>query len=155
MTKTKSRPSNKEKSGPISAGPLVTLTPQPHGGALRTGGTNGGRPPSWYLARVVEMLEADMPAPGAEDTPATKQQRKVRVLEFARDVVQGKYAEATIGDRLRAWKELLDKAMPTKHEVTLVSPEITGRLEQQIHVINSRQTWTPAELLEALDPIWS
>ena len=148
--------------------PALVRRPQT-GGALYTGGVPGnagGRSPSWYLARVAEMLEAEMPAPAAADlthdsagalaTPKNAaHERKALVLEFARDVVQGKYADATMADRLRAWKELADKVMSSKLEITLVSPEITSRLERQIEVINSRLTWTPSELLDALDPVWS
>jgi hypothetical protein len=39
--------------------------------------------------------------------------------------------------------------------IMLISPEITQRLQQQVDVINSRESWTPAELRDALTPIWS
>lgn len=42
-----------------------------------------------------------------------------------------------------------------KQEITLVSPDVQARLHRQVVVINSRASWTPAELLDALDAVWS
>lgn len=135
----------------------AAVRPQRHGGALRNGGTNrggSGRPASAIRERLrgsfaerIPVLEAfaDGAAPITEKCPKCGHEPDS----------DGSVEAITTTDRLRAMDLLAKYSLGEKTELTLVSPEITTRLERQVEIINSRVHWTPSELLDALDPVWS
>lgn len=42
-----------------------------------------------------------------------------------------------------------------KQQITVVSPEVRDRLDQQVALIAARATWDSSELLSQLDGVWS
>jgi hypothetical protein len=62
---------------------------------------------------------------------------------------------ASPSDRLKAIDLAGKYGLGTQDTVTLVSPEVTDRLERQVQIIGSRETWTRAELLDALQSVWT
>jgi hypothetical protein len=89
------------------------LVPQPHGGALLPGAgggpqPGGGRPPSWFREEARRLLL---------EKPTVNGKRRTR-LEFAARVLDGDFPEATVADRLKAWKELVAIGVPNRVEHT-------------------------------------
>lgn len=109
------------------------LVPQPHGGALRYGGTNAGgtgRPPDEIRAAMRGTLSEILPG----------------LLE--------KYTKGEI-DHVRFADFLAKYGLGTKDELSVVSPDVVKRLEQQVTVIMGRETWTRDDLLAQLSEVWT
>jgi hypothetical protein len=158
------------------------LIPQPNGrGALLSGGKLGnkggiGRPPSELRARLVgtfaqrvgviesiadgapvKVVEvplltllqyATCPRCGDALTPtvsvADAVMTQIRVTE-----------SASPGDRLKALDLAGKYGLGVKEEITVTSPDVVTRLQRQVSVILSRETWSAADLLTALDEVWT
>lgn len=173
MTTPKHRSPAKKKAAKQSAtkagGKAGHLVPQKHGGAIHQGApanpvAGTGRPPDALRAAMREL-------------GATKG------LPFLEDVLDGKVSVSLIGkcencgevgepdadwvkellkgiaastdQRLKANEQALKYGLGTKDELSVVSPDVVRRLEQQVTVISGRETWTRDDLLAALGPVWS
>lgn len=123
--------------------PVGALIPQPHGGALRNGGTNAGgtgRPPNWWRERAAEHLETARADGGT-------------VFDFARDVVSGKVTDADTKAKLDAWKALTGVVVPKQKDVTV--EDVRGRLAATLDTIRAVLPAADADrLIAALRPVW-
>lgn len=116
--------------------PVGTLVPQPHGGALRYGGTNKGGP----------------------GRPPTELRRTLRDLLDTGGIAY--LAECARGDRddeARRWatETLLRYGLGTRDEITTVSADVQMRLQRQADAI--LETCPPevaAVLAQRLREIW-
>lgn len=73
------------------------------------------------------------------------------------EILPGLLAKYTAGeiDHVRFADFLAKYGLGTKDELSVVSPDVVKRLEQQVTVIMGRETWTRDDLLAALSPIWT
>jgi hypothetical protein len=120
---SKKKPAKKAPRDPV---------PQPHGGALVPGAGGGpqpgsGRPPNEFKARCRELASSEHSFAAVE-----------RILKNA-----GHPAF------MAALKWATEQGY-TKETLTLISPEITARLQRQTQIIASRPAWTSEELLDVL-----
>jgi hypothetical protein len=126
MTKKLGRP----KKTTVKTGALV---PQPHGGAIRNGGPNSGgpgRPPSEIRAAMRQALDTE-------------------VLSSL-----GKKFIANEVDALGYANFLAKYGLGEKNELTVISPEIKAKIQTQVDIIGSRQSWDSQELLNQLSEVW-
>lgn len=138
----------KKKSGakpttPAKAKPAaVALVPQPHGGAIKTGGNpgnrGGGRTPSELRRRLreaaadrVEILEEI--ADGIVKIPVVGVCEKCGHQHSAekmgiKDIIE---KAVSANDRKQAIDTLLKYGVGTQDEISVVSPDVMARLEAQ------------------------
>lgn len=145
--------------------PVGTLVPQPHGGALRYGGTNAGgsgRPPLVLRQDLRQLLDK-------------------HGLKFVAGVLAGVVAfeaecpkcghrakqreKPTTADRLRAVELLARYGLGTRDELTAISPEVRWRVQRTVHVVENelpvaiRATDSPEKaaewLVNRLGEVWS
>lgn len=157
------------------------LVPQPHGGALKRGGTvSPGRPPNSVRALLAfeaiegvpvlrEILRGEPVKRAAIPLSAVlkhatcpechgKLQRKAddpTGSTPAQLVTLEGIESATPGDRVRAFDAFAKYGIGTKDEVTVISPDVRARVERTVQLIAQQETWSSEELLRRLDPIWS
>ncbi len=119
------------------------LTPQPHGGALRTGGTKGasGRRPQAIRKRALAILAKNLDVLDHIASGAT--------AEFVED---GKLVIVTPrpAERIAAVKLAGELGMGERVQVS----DVRARLREQILIIREQETWTQAELLARLGAVW-
>lgn len=136
--------------------PVGALVPQPHGGALRNGGTNRGGP-----GRPAHAIRDNFRA--LLDTEGTKLLRQVlsgtvpiqeECPKCGHKPKQKRKLEAAIGEGLNAVQILARFGIGTKDELTTIAPEVRMRVQQTVALISSRAKWDAAELLDELDKIW-
>ena len=127
--KAASRTGKPEKT---SGKPSVQMVPQPHGGALQVGnpGNSGGsgRPPSVVRQRSRDGYYTRIPT-----------------LEAIADSEKSKDA-----DKIAAVSVLGRMGMTGAVNMD----DIRERLRAQLEVIRSRDTWSSADLISAIKPIW-
>jgi len=117
----------KSQSTAISTG---TLVPQPHGGALRHGGTNAGgsgRPPALIRAALRESFF-----------------NRIHIAESIADD-----PEAPPRDRLQAL--MLMATFGLKED----DMDLLNRLKRQVEVLARKELWTREEIFTALGEVWS
>ena len=125
------RPESTEKATGLAVGALV---PQPHGGALRNGGTNvggTGRPPDEIRKAMRGNLVEILPG----------------LLE--------QYNAGTL-DHIRFADFLAKYGLGTKEELSIVSSDVKARLIRQVQVITAAlEPDAASALLAQLDAVWS
>lgn len=154
------------------------LVPQPHGGALATGGMPGnrggsGRPPSVIReacrvdfderravlravadGAVVETVRVRL-VDVLEHANCPKCRGKLRAVRDAGGVTIRAKRSASAADRLRA-ADLLGKYGGLAQDiVTVVSPDVQARVRATVEVVMSRERWESSELLDALERVWT
>lgn len=125
---------------------MPVLVPQPHGGALKSGGTPGhrggsGRLPNAIRRKARRMLATRLDIVGHIADGVT--------VQFD-DGEQLKWVSPRPAERLQALKLLADWGLGPAVSVA----DVQERIAQQLQVIRSRETWTPEELIGALAPVW-
>lgn len=128
------------------SGSNTGLIPQPHGGALRTGGTKGrsGRRPDRIRKLAQKALEKRIPLLEAfADGVAVQQSDVDGTRSF--DLIS-----PTPRERIAAMAELGKLAASPAVNAT----DVRDRLRAQVTLILSRESWQSEELLTAIQEIW-
>jgi hypothetical protein len=161
--------------------PGTRMVAQPHGGAIYQGAPANpvpgtGRPPSFLRDRLtgsfeqrVEVLEAIADGLAVEEfetdfasiLPHVKcpkcetQMQASHPKAQAMLTIRGKRT-ARPGDRIKAIDTIGKYGPGQKIEnvMTVVSPEVVGRLNQTLRVIASRDTWNANDLINRLEEVW-
>jgi hypothetical protein len=134
---------NVENNGPDKG---VTLVPQPHGGALKPGGTIGNRGGHGRRPDRIKRLAQKLLLP------------RLHILAHIADgtsVALGeeglKFVAPTPGERTAAIRALKEIGMGETGSVS----DVRERLKRQVAVIRGQDTWTQEELLVALTEVWA
>jgi hypothetical protein len=111
------------------------LVPAKNGGMIRRGSLPGntpgtGRPPSEIRAAMRLTLDQSV----------------------LNDLLT-KYQAGTI-DQLGFANFLAKYGLGEKNELTVISPEIKAKIQTQVDIIGSRQSWDSQELLNQLSEVW-
>lgn len=135
---------NVENHGPDHGVPVGALVQQPHGGALRNGGTNrggAGRRPDRIkrLAQKLLLPRLHILAHIADGTSVALGEEGL------------KFVAPTPGERTAAIRALKEIGMGESVSVS----DVRDRLKRQVAVIRGQATWTQDELLEALTEVWT
>ena len=176
---SKAKTSAKKKRTPVrksaakSAASVPAKIPQSHGGALYSGGVpgnlGGGRPPD-----EVRRAYRELGATKGFNLVDSVLDGNVRIrfygmcphchkdsalpegdaLEKLLDEV-GEAVRASVDQQLKANEQALKYGLGTKDETTIVSSDVTTRLQRTVEVIGSRPEWRSEELLEQLNGIWT
>lgn len=127
------------------------LVPQPHGGALRRGGTNNGgpgRPPSVIRERLRGSFEARIAV--LESIADGEAVERVRLPSGEESEMQ---KSAAVPDRLKAIDLLAKYGLGTTKEITV--EHVRDRLQQTIALIGEMLPKEQADaLLARLEPVW-
>jgi hypothetical protein len=152
--------------------PVGALIPQPHGGAIRNGGTNAGgtgRPPDEVRRAYRELgatkgfnlvdsvLDGNVRVRFYGMCPGCKKDWPLPEGDALDKLVDevGEAVRASVDQQLKANEQALKYGLGTKDETTIVSADVTDRLKRQVEVIASRESWTSEELLSTIGPIWT
>lgn len=183
MSKKQSKGAKAKRSTKAARpGAPATLVKQPHGGALRTGGKPGnaggsGRPPSELRARLrgamadrIPVIEdiADGQVMQRKEFPVISVLHHVHCPKCGGDLhmnctdaieqmsitVVGKVS-ASPKDRLTAIDLAAKYGLGTKDELSIVSPDVLSRLEQQAARFVSELTPEALEVVRRIvDEVW-
>lgn len=155
------------KSAGKSAASVPAKIPQPHGGALLSGGmpgnAGGGRPPDEIRARLRAIgFEKGLPfLDGLMDGKVLIQLACSRcgntdtttdtvLMEKVRDEIR-----ASVDQRLKAMEQLFKYGLGTKDEMSVVSPDVQARVAQTVQVVSDTLPPEYAEpLLAKLSEVW-
>lgn len=138
MTRKKARKTAKKTTGKSTA-----LIPQPHGGALRPGGTNvggPGRPPSAIRAVLREAYNDRIPflQALADGKPITLRVATTSKNSKGERTVTSKRRVFTpgVGERLAAMEQLARYGIGTTKEVSI--EEVKAKVEAMLGVLKQR-----------------
>lgn len=124
----------------------VSLLAQPHGGALASGGTvgnkGGGRRPSAIRKKALRMFGNRLQIVGSIADGIT--------VEIEDETGEWKLVTPKPADRLNALKLLAELGLGEQVGVS----EVRERLRSQLRIIRGQATWTTADLVAALAPVW-
>lgn len=120
------------------------LVAQPHGGALKRGGTNpnAGRRPAIVRKRALQMFVRNLPVLDAiaRGVQVEFQEGGALVLKSPRP-----------GEQVAAMKLLKETGLGAE----VNAGDVRERLRAQVNLIRSRAQWSTDELLDALDSVWA
>ena len=143
MSQSAATARNVDKSGELSG----VMVPQPHGGALKRGGTHErtGRRPDRIKKLAQKLLEP-----------------RLRLLaHFADGVVVSQVEDDNGTPRHKLHSPTpaeRTKAIEVLHKIgmgdTVSVSDVRDRLKRQVALIRSQENWTADELLVALGPVW-
>lgn len=157
--------------------PAGTLVEQPHGGAIRHGnpGNRGGvgsmpsalrdRLRGSFAARVKVLEEI------ADGEPVQKMRVSLAMVkkhlhcascgaepayveEDGRDVEITVRASASPADRIRAIDTTGKYGLGTESTMTVISPDVQGRLAATLQLVMSRPEWKSEELMGEMERVW-
>ena len=94
------------------------------------------------------------PGPGPQALRKALRGSLAHRLPVLRAIADGKGVNVRPTDQIAALNLMARYGIGTESQLTVVSPDVQGRLQATLQLVVSRPTWDSGELMDALEAVW-